>query len=93
MNEVPPELIFNWDQTALHLVSADQWTMHRAGEKVISISNSDEKHQVTAAFAKVTFLHHKSSTKERQSTPTQKFPCPPAAIFGTVTTTGQMKRP
>ena len=51
MNEVPPELIFNWDQTALHLVSTGQWTMHRAGEKVIPISNSDDKRQVTAVFA------------------------------------------
>ena len=50
MNKVPPELIFNWDQTALHLVSTGQWTMHRAREKVITISNSDDKHQVTAVF-------------------------------------------
>ncbi len=33
MNEVPPALIFNWDQTALHLVTTGQWTMNRAGEK------------------------------------------------------------
>ena len=54
MNEVPPELIFKWDQTALHLVSTGQWTMHRAGEKVITISkcfNRDDKCQVTAVFA------------------------------------------
>ena len=50
MNEVPPELIFNWDETALHLVSTGQWTMHHA-RKVITISNSDDKHQVTAVFA------------------------------------------
>ena len=51
MNEVPSEVIFNWDQMALHLVSTGQWTMHRAREKVITISNSDDKRQVTAVFA------------------------------------------
>ena len=30
MNEIPAELIFNWDQTALHLIATSQWTMHRA---------------------------------------------------------------
>ena len=50
MNKVPPELIFHWDQTALHLVSTGQWTMHYAGE-VSTISNCDDKCQVTAVFA------------------------------------------
>ena len=42
MNEIPHELIINWDQT-LQLVPTGQWTMHRAGEKVIPIANSDDK--------------------------------------------------
>ena len=48
MNEVPPDLIFNWDQTALHLVSTGWQTMHHAGNKIIPITNSDDKHQVIA---------------------------------------------
>ena len=32
MNEIPPQLIFNWDQTAIQLVPTGQWTMHRAKE-------------------------------------------------------------
>ena len=51
MNEIPSELILNWDQTALHLVPTGQWTMHRSGEKVVPITNSDDKRQITAVLA------------------------------------------
>ena len=51
MNEIPLELIFNWDQTALHLVPTGQWTMNKSGEKVVAISNSDHKRQITAVLA------------------------------------------
>ena len=43
MNEVPAQLIFNWDQIALHLVPTGQWTMNKSGEKVVPISNSSDK--------------------------------------------------
>ena len=51
MNEVPEELIFNWDQTALKFMATGQWTMSRAGEQIIMITNSDVKRQVMAVFA------------------------------------------
>lgn len=51
MNEIPEELIFNWDQTPLQFVPTGQWTMHKAGEKIIPIANSDDKRQVTGVFA------------------------------------------
>ena len=51
MNDIQPDLIFNWDQTALHLVSTSQWTMNRSGAKVVVISKSDDKRQVTAVLA------------------------------------------
>ena len=51
MNDIPSDLIFNWDQTALHLVPTGQWTMHPAGAKVVPIANSDDKRQVTAVLA------------------------------------------
>ncbi len=51
MNEVPEELIFNWDHTALKFMATCQWTMNRAGEQIITINNSDDKCQVTAVFA------------------------------------------
>ena len=51
MNEIPDELIFNWDQTALSIIPTGEWTMHRAGEKVIPIAHSDDKRQITAVLA------------------------------------------
>ena len=50
MNEIPAELVLNWDQTALHLVPTSQWTMHKSGEKVVPITNSDDKCQITAVL-------------------------------------------
>ena len=51
MNEIPPQLIFNWNQMAIQLMPTGQWTMHRAKEKVIPIANSDDKRQITAVLA------------------------------------------
>ena len=51
MNDVHPQLIFNWDQTAIQLVPTGQWTMHRSKEKAIPIANSEDKRQITAVLA------------------------------------------
>ena len=51
INDIPDELIINWDQTGLPLVPTVEWTMHRAGEKIIPITNSDDKHQITDVLA------------------------------------------
>ena len=51
MNDIPNDLIFNWDQTAIQLVPTGQWTTNRAGEKLITIPNSDDRRQITAVFA------------------------------------------
>ena len=51
MNEIPPDLIINWDQTALQFVPAGQWTMHKSGDKIVPIKHSDDKRQVTAVLS------------------------------------------
>ena len=56
MNEVPIDLIFNWDQTGLQLVPTGQWTMNEAKAKRFVIANSDDKWQITAVFALVDIL-------------------------------------
>lgn len=50
MNDIPLQMIFNWDQTALELVPTGQWTMNHVGDKVISIAQSSYKRQVTAVI-------------------------------------------
>ena len=72
VNEVPAQLIFNWDQTALHLVPTGQWTMNKSVEKVVPISNSDDKPQITAVLAVIMsgkYLPLKSYTKVRINVP------------------------
>ena len=29
MNDIPEDLIFNWDQTSIHLVPVSEWTMEK----------------------------------------------------------------
>ena len=51
MNDIPDQLIINWDHTGLSLVPTGQWTMHQFGDKIIPIANSDDKRQITAVLA------------------------------------------
>ena len=51
MNDIHPQLIFNWDQTPLYYVPTGEWTMNKAKEKIIPIASSDDKRQITAVLA------------------------------------------
>ena len=51
MNDIPSDLIINWDQTGIQLVPTGDWTFNRAGEKIIPIRNFDDKRQITAVIA------------------------------------------
>ena len=50
MDEVPPELIINWDQTGLSYVPVSQWIMEEEGAKRVEIDGKDDKRQITAVF-------------------------------------------
>lgn len=50
MEEIPSQLIFNWDQTGLHLVPASNWTMARKGSKRVEMKGIEDKRQITAVF-------------------------------------------
>ena len=50
MEEIPPQLIFNWDQTGLNLIPTSSWTMERKGSKRIEIKGLHDKRQITAVF-------------------------------------------
>ena len=51
INDIPKDLIINWDQTGLHLVPTGEWTMHRFKEKIVTIAHSDDKRQITTVLA------------------------------------------
>ncbi len=48
MEDIPPELIFNWDQTGISLVPGSSWTMELKGSKRVEIAGSGDKRQITA---------------------------------------------
>ena len=50
MDEVPAELVINWDQTGLNYVPVSQQTMAKEEAKRVEIDGKDDKHQITAVF-------------------------------------------
>ena len=51
MEEIPEDLIVNWDQTSIHYVPVLNWTMQQEGFKRVEIAGLDDKRQITAVFA------------------------------------------
>ena len=50
MEEIPAELVINWDQTGIHYVPVSSWTMAKEGSKRVEIAGIDDKRQITAVF-------------------------------------------
>ena len=51
MEEIPGELIVNWDQTGIHYIPVSSWTVEKEGSKRVEIAGIDDKRQITAVFA------------------------------------------
>ena len=50
MEEIPPELILNWDQTRIKIVPCSTWTMNQHGAKRVEMFGTYGKRQITAVF-------------------------------------------
>ena len=50
MEEIPLELIMNWDQTGIRIVPSNTWTMDQQGVKRVEIGGSGDKRQITVVF-------------------------------------------
>jgi len=50
IDEIPNELILNFDQTTLYYIPATPWTMEKEGAKTVEILAKDDKRQITAVF-------------------------------------------
>ena len=50
MEEIPAELVLNWDQTGIRLVPSSTWTMERRGEHRVEMVGVNDKRQITAVF-------------------------------------------
>ena len=51
IEEVPPCLVINWDQTGIKYVPVSNWTMAKQGAKKVEIVGVSNKRQITAVFA------------------------------------------
>ena len=51
MEDIPFDLIINWDQTGIHYVPVGSWTMDKVGSKRVEIAGVDDKRQIMAVFA------------------------------------------
>ena len=51
MDEVPAELIINWDQTGINYTTVSSWTMEEEGSMRVQVVGKDDKRQLTALFA------------------------------------------
>ena len=51
MEDIPPQLIINWDQTAIKYVPVSCWTHEKKGSKRVEIAGIDDKRQITAVLA------------------------------------------
>ena len=50
LNDIPPELIFNWDQTGINLVPTALWTLDKEGKMRIEIAGYQDKRQITGVM-------------------------------------------
>ena len=79
MEEIPQELILNWDQSAIHYVPVSSWTMTKEGCKKISIAGTDNKRKITVVLAatmtgKLLPLQLVYQGKTRSCLPSVSFP-------------------
>ena len=50
MEEIPPELILNWDQTGIKIVPSNTWTMDQQSAKWVEVCEANDKRLITAVF-------------------------------------------
>ena len=51
MEDIPNELVINWDHTGINYVPVSNWTMATEGSKRIEVGGLGDKRQLTAVFA------------------------------------------
>ena len=50
MEDVPPQLVINWNQTGIRIVPGSSWTMELKGSKRVEIAGISDKRQITAVL-------------------------------------------
>ena len=50
IEDIPLDLIINWDQTGMHYIPVSSWTIAKEGSKRVEICGTDDKRQITAVL-------------------------------------------
>lgn len=50
MEDIPHDLLINWDHTGINYVSVSNWTMAAEGSKRIEVARLSDKHQLTVVY-------------------------------------------
>ena len=50
MEEIPGDLILNWEQTGIRIVPSTNWTMERKGSKRVEATALNDKRQITVVL-------------------------------------------
>jgi len=50
MEDIPAELLLNWDQTKIKMVSSSTWTMDQQEKKRVEAAGVKDKRLITAVF-------------------------------------------
>lgn len=50
-DDIPPQLVINWDHAGLNVIPVSNWTMDVKGAKRVEITGLGDKRQITAVFA------------------------------------------
>ena len=48
MEDIPADLIMNWDHTSINIVPSCPWTMEEKGAKCVDCVGLDDKRHITA---------------------------------------------
>ena len=51
MDEIPPQLVINFNQTGIHYVPVSSWSMEMEGAKRLKMVGKGNRHQITAIFS------------------------------------------
>ena len=51
MEDIPTDLVINWDQSSIHYVPVSNYTMEKEGSKRIELVGIEDKRQITAVFS------------------------------------------
>ena len=45
VEDIPPEVIMNWDETGIKMVPCTQWTMEKQGTRHVELTGMNDKYQ------------------------------------------------